>query len=511
MLISSIFLPYLPASMQKAFGRVTSSPLAYRLAHGAFWSLLGAVIVRLLGLMSFVIVARVLGKAGYGQFGIIQSTIGMFGVFAGFGLGSTATKYVAELREKNPERAARIMGMTGTTAIVTGIVMASALFSFAPWLASNTLADPSLAPLLRISALTLIFEAQNGAQIGALSGFEAFRTTAKINMWVGLSSFPTMGLGVYLGGLEGAVWGLAVNRAFNWLLNHIALRREAGRANIPFALRGFRQEMPVLLNYSLPAMLSGIMVSPTLWICNALLVNQPGGYEQMGIFQASSSLQQIIFFLGNSLSAPLLPMLAKMIGQENAQLSRLNIISTWVLGAIPAVILIGLPEIALLIYGKEFESRQFINTFLLSIFCSSVIVYKQGLARVLSAYGLMWWGTLSNLFWAVTMVGFTSLFIGAGAFGYAKAWVCAYVLNTILFVPLYLKKGLVPKGTIVSIEALLIWSLLLIGIILNFMNFSVVWRLIYIPIAIIGMIWLFYRIFSNKKILLSKDEGKGDA
>jgi len=36
-----------------------------------------------------------LGTVGFGELGVIQSTVGMFGVFAGLGLGMTATKYVA--------------------------------------------------------------------------------------------------------------------------------------------------------------------------------------------------------------------------------------------------------------------------------------------------------------------------------------------------------------------------------------------------------------------------------
>ena len=87
-----------PTALRPGLARIEASEIGYRLARGTFWSLAGAVVSRLLGLASFVIVARILGKSGYGHFGIIQSTVGMFGVFAGFGLGQTSTKYVAELR-----------------------------------------------------------------------------------------------------------------------------------------------------------------------------------------------------------------------------------------------------------------------------------------------------------------------------------------------------------------------------------------------------------------------------
>lgn len=485
-----------PPFLRPTLERIESSPVGYRLARGAFWSLFGAVIARTLGFASFVIVARVLGKAGYGEFGIIQSTVGMFGIFAGFGLGQTATKYIAELRETDAARAGRIMGMAGIVAILTGVVMAILLWAFAPWLADHTLANPALAPLLRIGAIIIVFEAMNGAQLGALSGFEAFRTIAKINIWAGLASFPCMLAGVYLGDLQGAVWGLAANRAFNWLLNHIALRREARRTGVPFALAGSRNELAVLWHFSLPSMLAGALVAPTVWLCNAMVVNQPDGYDQMGIFQATNTFRTMLFFIGNTLSAPLLPMLANMIGsgQHNERLARINMISTWALGALPATVFFAVPELAEAMFGKDYAGREFVGTFLLTVFCASVVIYKQGLARVLSAHGLMWWGMLSNFVWAVLLIACTWLLLAHGAFGYAIAWTVAYVINTVVFIPLFLSKRLVPLGTLVSPEAIAIWSLLIGGMTLAFAQVPLIWRLISLIPVIPLMSWLFWRL-----------------
>ena len=161
-----------PSPLRFFWDRVESSDIGVRLVSGSFWSFSGAVVSRLLSLAAFVVIARVLGKEQYGQFGVVQSTISMFAVFAGFGLGQTATKYIAELRTTDPQRAGRIMGLAGLVALLTGVAFAAFLFIFAPWLAKTTLAAPELAPALRIGAFLLLFEAMNGAQVGALAGFE---------------------------------------------------------------------------------------------------------------------------------------------------------------------------------------------------------------------------------------------------------------------------------------------------------------------------------------------------
>lgn len=182
MTIKGVIHACCPAFLGTTLARIEASDIGYRLAKGAFWSLAGAVISRGLMLAASVLVARMLGKTGFGELGMIQSTVGMFGVFAGFGLGMTATKYVAELRTSDPARAGRIIGLSGLVAMGTGGAMAVGLFIIAPWLAEHTINAPHLAGMLRVSAVMLLINALTGAQTGALAGFEALKTIAYVNL-----------------------------------------------------------------------------------------------------------------------------------------------------------------------------------------------------------------------------------------------------------------------------------------------------------------------------------------
>src|SRR5579871_1188153 len=60
----------------------TADSLRGRFARGSFWSLMGAAIAQSSNLAASVIVARLLGREDFGKFGMIQSTIGMLGIFA---------------------------------------------------------------------------------------------------------------------------------------------------------------------------------------------------------------------------------------------------------------------------------------------------------------------------------------------------------------------------------------------------------------------------------------------
>src|SRR5690349_3358073 len=92
--------------------RIRSSPLLSRLATGTAWSVGGTLVSRVFSLIATIVIARLLGKEDYGAYGIVQSTFGMFGLFAGLGIGSTAAKYVAEFKRKDPARAGRLLALS---------------------------------------------------------------------------------------------------------------------------------------------------------------------------------------------------------------------------------------------------------------------------------------------------------------------------------------------------------------------------------------------------------------
>jgi O-antigen/teichoic acid export membrane protein len=63
-------------------------------------------------MVASVLAARMMGKSVFGELGMINSTVGMLGEFAGLGLGLTTVKHVAEWRISDPKRAGRIVGMS---------------------------------------------------------------------------------------------------------------------------------------------------------------------------------------------------------------------------------------------------------------------------------------------------------------------------------------------------------------------------------------------------------------
>lgn len=495
-------------------GRVAASSTGARLARGVFWSFAGTAISRGLALAATVIVARVLGTSEFGELGMIQSTVGMLGVFAGFGLGLTATKHVAEFRHTDPQRAGRILGLSSTVAVVSGGVMAALLLGLAPWLAVETLDAPHLSGPLRVGALVLFFSALNGAQTGALAGFEAFRTIARVNVIVGVASFPILLAGAYLGRLPGVVWALAVNLALHWGLNHIALRREAKAAGVPFSTRFTANERQILLHFSLPSAASGLLIAPAHWIGRTLLIQEPGGYAALGLLTAALSFQALVLFVSGALSAPLLSMISgatsagppgrpasetAAAAASDSALPVVNMLASWTLGIYAALPLLAFPELAELVFGEGYSGHAFRVTTVLVVLTTAVMTYKAGLARVLAARNLLWWGVGSNILWALTSIGLAVPLVRYGAAGLAGSILVAYIVNALLLVPLYSRRRLVPPGTLLSGHALLIWAVVAALGALVPLHVPLIWRAVALPATLAVSTWAFYRIYVDSR------------
>lgn len=480
---------------EKLTEHLPANSLRRRFAKGAFWSVAAAVASQGMRFLAFVIVARILGKTGFGELGMIQHTVSMFGVFAGLGLGLTATKHVAEFRSADPARAGRIVALSSVVALISGGLVGIAVFFASPYLAQHIINAPHLKMELWIGCGLLFFNTLIGAQVGCLAGFEAFKTIARVGLFYGLLNLLLVVLGVHFWGLSGAITGMVCAMTGSCAAHHFALRKEAKKAGIAISYRDIRSEMPVLWGFSLPAFLSNVMVGPVVWGANALLSNEVDGYAKLGIFSAATQVQMALNLAGSRVGASLLPILASREAKKSVKFNRANILISWLIGVTVAVPLICFSEILGLVFGSQYAGVTARRTFVLVMFYACIMLYKQGLARVLVANSLLWWSCLSNGMWAVVLLGSAWLLKGFGAVGLAGAFMIAYTLNTICFVPLYTSRRLAPRGTLISPEAITIWLVITALACLSFFQFPLFVRAAAFIVSTVPLYIAFRRLF----------------
>jgi O-antigen/teichoic acid export membrane protein len=407
-----------------------AQPHYRRFLRGVFWVLIGSLIAQGLTLLASFPLARLLGTVQYGELGVIQSTLAVFAIFAGPTLGLTATRHVAQLRNTNPRGAGRIAALSLLVSLAMAVLLVVIVWIAAPRVAASALNSPSLAFELRLACLALFFTVINAAQTGVLAGLEAFNLIALTNLVRGLASFPLLLLGAYLGGLPGTIIALGLITLINAIVLQVVIHRGMRAADLSLHWRDSFQEWRVLTDFSLPAMLGGMVVVPVTWFANLVIVHEPGGYVQMGIFNAANQWRTAILFLPTILSQPVLPVLSELYStrQNRAYMNilRLDLLATSIIsGGLALFASLGAVGIMRL-YGKDFAGNELVLV-LLSL--SAVFTALAGVGgSVISSLGKMWAGFLLNLLWAGL---FCLLVLGLqrGADGLAMAYLGSYVVH----------------------------------------------------------------------------------
>lgn len=475
--------------------------LRLRLMRGVFYSLIGSVFAQGMGFVATIVTARILGSSAYGVFGLVTTTVTTVATFAGMGLGLTLTRHLAALRSEQPQRAGTQLGLGLLVALLSGSLYAAVLFFMAEPLAQWVLHAPPLADYLRVAALQLLFAAVSGVLLGALAGLESFRSAAIGNSVKALINVVALPGAALLWGVKGAVIGATVATACAVVIDLLVLRRALQRWGIRLRLHGVWAEAGILRDFTLPTFLASAMIGPGIWVASAILVNQPQGYAALGVFTVALSFQRLLLVAAAIVDAAVLPLLCSHEGGNSDRLQRFNVLFSWILASVLAVPLLALPEVIGWVGGAEYGGERARQTLALVVLFTCVQIYKQGLTRALVAEGRMWWAFLSGLQWALVLMGATWVLsgVGWGAVGLAAAYTLTWVINLVIFVPLYQRLRLIPLNTVISREAVMVWLVLSILAGVVFFDVSMAVRLTLAGVAVVVLYLQFQRLMNASK------------
>jgi O-antigen/teichoic acid export membrane protein len=410
---------------------VATSHLLRGIGRDISWIGGGAICSRLLGLVTTIYIARWLGIDGFGRYGMILATLGTLGVFAGAGLGITATKFVAEADVKNAQQPGQILGLVFLCSIITGIAISGAAFLLGPWLSTQVLADPSLEFPLRISSALILFNTLNGVQLGALAGLQAFKAMAAASLSAAVITALFSVTGAYTGGLVGACIGVTVAAAAYCLVGHAILRAQMQRKNIRLSFSGVLRSRNILLSFSLPSLLSGLLVDPVNWLCAAMVVNQSGDYHQMGAYYAANQWMTALLFLPGLVANVVFPRLSRAFAQQGRDHALTIMVFSIGINAavtVPLALVLSFGSGSIMrLYGPALSSEWPILVF--TLIAAALMAIASPVGGVIAASGRMWVGMALNVAWAASFILLTILLLPHAAIGLAIARAIAYGLH----------------------------------------------------------------------------------
>lgn len=416
----------LPSSI---YLRFKTSAVAKRIAKNTFWNLLGSALSRILILLAMILIARILGKVSFGELGLVQATLGVAGLMAGLGLGTTATRFVAQLAHTDKIRAGRVIGLVKQTTLITVLLISLTLIATSSLIATYFLNAPHLNAALIIGAFLMAANVMRGVQSGLIAGLERFDLIAKLNIFEGVLALLAMVVFANYMGVEGALIGLIVGSIAAQLVGKEIIKRELDKREIKPIYAGCWREWKILSGYSLPSLLANLVATPVLWLCMTMLANQPDGYAQLGIYNAAYQWHGPMIFIPMAVTSASLPMLVQQWESGDARQFRkvmLGVVGLTLAIAIPPVVLVSVfSPWVMSFYGLGFREGWFILVLILTA------APLHALAKVASAaligMNRAWTIFNLNICWGLVLYALSAILIpDYGVYGMAISFVVAY-------------------------------------------------------------------------------------
>lgn len=350
------------------------------------WSLIGSAVGRGLSLIAGILVARFLGKELYGEFGIIKTTLIYIEIFSTFGLGFTATKYIADYKKGNQSRVSAVCNATLKITLATSGFMALMVLIFAKQIAV-IIDAPHLYNTLRITAVGIIVNAINIAQIGVLSGFAEFKAIAKNTTIAGIITFILTVLLTYYWGLNGAVIALVLSYGTQCLLNNVSVRKCVREYEKPVGSQ--KNLYKELLEFSFPIALQESLYSIVNWVISFMLIKMCG-YGELGLYSAAAQWAAIISFIPSILRNVTLSHLSSNTDNQTAHDRTLKAMLLVSVGSTTVMFLFILLFLNLVcsFYGETFEGLK--SVLIAQTFCAIIISTSNVYAQEFMSRGKNW-------------------------------------------------------------------------------------------------------------------------
>jgi O-antigen/teichoic acid export membrane protein len=483
---------------------LTKNNKTSKLKWGLLWNVFGSIGSKLLVMLASILTARILGADRNGEFGMINNTVGMFSTFAALGLGTTATRFIVEFKESQKRRCGNVIALTFSFAFISSMLLALLLLFGSDWLAGHTLNNSKLSIGLKLSIFMLVFNTLNSIQNSILAGFEDFKSVAIVAISQGIISVPIFVFSTLLFGTNGLIVGYGITGLFTFLIANACIRKLCQDKSISITYKTCLSEYKLLFKFALPALLMNVVVMPITWVGNTIVINDPNGYNNLGVFNAANQWRAAISLLPAAIGNVILPFI---ITNDNDEVENVNILLPWFIVLILSSGVALTSSVLTMFYGPSYNYISLNSSIIIICAICGLLSFKEGIARNLIKYSYMWFGFFSNLLWGICFIISILFFKRWGAIGISFAYLFAYFITTVVFIPVYIKKNIVDRKYFFNKRILAIWAVFILYLLVSLIVDHIFIKGLFFLIMMFTVYWgceTFFRISEKLQVVLNK-------
>lgn len=312
----------------------------------------------LVGMAKTKFAALLIGPAGVGLIGIMNSMTGIVSTVSGMGLNSSGVRQVAvAVGEGDERRIANTVLTLRRTVWITGFTGLMIMVFGSPYWSKSSFGTYEYTVQIAFLGLSVFFATITTGQSCVLQGFRRIPDLARVGIIGSVNGLLISVPCYYFLGTDGVVPSLVLGSAALlatswWFARRIPIRPAQ------FAWKDSRVEASKLLGLGLPLMLSALVTTLCAYLINAYLARN-GGLESVGLFQAAYGLSGILVnFILNAMGTDYYPRLTAIADNVERLNTEVNMqTEVGLLLAVPAIAgtILFMPLVVSLFYSGKFD------------------------------------------------------------------------------------------------------------------------------------------------------------
>lgn len=324
-----------------------------KLFKDSFWAVFGNGLGNALLLVAGIIIARILGKDIYGEYGVVKTTMFQVAAFSTFGLGYTSTKYIAQYVKENQECLKEITKSVLRISLISSVSLCLILIFFSQELADFVNA-PQLSMPFRFLGLIIVTRALSTVCSGLISGYKKFKEQGIFNIISGVTMLILSPVLTFYAGLIGSLLALLVSQLvlsslYLFLLHKLYDQLPSSNGEL-FTGRIFK--------FSIPVAMQEFTFALSNW-GGTMLMTKYSNLGEVGIYSATAQWNSVIMFIPMLLSSVVLSYLSGISDKKehNIILFRVLLIN-FVCVLVPFMIVLICSKWICSMYGPSFSGMQ---------------------------------------------------------------------------------------------------------------------------------------------------------
>ena len=391
--------------------------------------------VQILGVLISIakskLAAILIGPAGIGIVGVLNSTLNVIIGFSKLGLDVSAVKEIAALKGHDEAKVVKIINVLRRLCWITGILGAIITIVLSSWLSQLAFGNTSHTVSFMLLSLAVLFNQLTVGNLAILQGLRKLKKLAKASLWGSFGSLLVIVPLYYYYGINGIVPAIIsisiLTYFFSWFFSKKQIVKHP-----KLSLKDTLNQGKSMVKLGFVLSLGSLATIITIYGIQIFITNK-GGIDEVGFYNAAFIIiNAYVGVIFTAMSKDYFPRLSSVVNEQETMLKVVNqqaYVAVLLLTPIIVIFLAFIPTIISLLFSKEFMPIIGILTFGILATLFKAVSWSMGF--ILIAKG-------DSKLYITTEVGFNLLLLLMSIFGYVYGGLTGVGISYLAYYIIYL-------------------------------------------------------------------------